>query len=43
MMEGGALATIVIPAKAGIQCRCDNSHWVPAFAGTTTVLEWPAR
>ena len=25
----------VIPAKAGIQCRSQKRHWVPAFAGTT--------
>src|SRR5450631_2588330 len=27
---------VVIPAKAGIQCRWSERHWVPAFAGTTT-------
>jgi hypothetical protein len=25
----------VVPAKAGIQRRSDESHWIPAFAGTT--------
>src|SRR6266550_6676639 len=29
--------TIVIPAKAGIQCLCNERHWVPAFARTTQV------
>src|SRR5450755_443206 len=27
---------VVIPAKAGIQYRWSERHWVPAFAGTTT-------
>ena len=34
--------TLVIPAKAGIQClgakpEQPDSHWVPAFAGTTNL------
>ena len=34
--------TLVIPAKAGIQClgaklEPFDSHWVPAFAGTTNL------
>ncbi len=27
----------VVPAKAGIQCRLNERHWVPACAGTTRV------
>jgi hypothetical protein len=26
---------VVIPAKAGIQSRLSQSHWIPAFAGMT--------
>jgi hypothetical protein len=29
------LPTVVIPAKAGIQCLLYERRWVPAFAGTT--------
>src|SRR2546429_4982982 len=30
---------IVIPAKAGIQCLFHKRRWVPAFAGTTKLME----
>src|SRR5438132_6219946 len=26
---------VVVPAKAGTQCRAFQSHWIPAFAGMT--------
>jgi hypothetical protein len=31
-------SNIVIPAQAGIQCLLNESHWVPAFAGTTILF-----
>jgi Bacterial extracellular solute-binding proteins, family 3 len=34
---------IVIPAKAGIQRRSDQRHWVPAFAGTTHIPSFPRK
>src|SRR5438874_7953462 len=30
---------IVIPARAGIQCLFHKRRWVPAFAGTTKLME----
>jgi len=36
-----AAPSLVIPAKAGSQGveRHRNSHWVPAFAGMTNLIE----
>jgi hypothetical protein len=31
----GSHNTVVIPAKAGIQWRSHQRHWIPAFSGMT--------
>src|SRR5690242_2901265 len=38
-MDRGAWDAIpaVIPAQAGIQCRSPQRHWIPAFAGMTSM------
>ncbi len=33
----GQAKKIVIPARAGTQRLFPQSHWIPAFAGTTNV------
>jgi hypothetical protein len=38
-MRGSRIHYMVIPAKAGIQCLLYQRRWVPAFAGTTPVLQ----
>jgi len=42
-MSSFSRATIVIPAKAGIQRLSGGRHWVPAFAGTTEAIPCPTR
>jgi len=33
------VSQFVMPAKAGIQCRCVGADWIPAFAGMTLFLD----
>ena len=33
------LLDFVVPAKAGIQCRSSQSHWIPASAGKSAPVK----
>jgi len=42
-LRDNSCKTRVIPAKAGIQRLSLERHWVPAFAGTTILLDFLSR